>query len=731
MPKVAVKTNRGFMKLRYGIHVAAILSTIVISCVNYTNVFWAGEESSNISAQIGAFQFVARLHESLLVTSLTTIVSDRVRQELLSSDGIPAGHLLAAQQIQLINFLFSKEFWKSMRAYQTNLVNSRLPLGFLLMLAAPFILVSGPLSAILLVPRLDWGSPMPGGLVLLNWNISAAHFWPTEVSASIVPVKCKTSSAANSSSCPASTFKPLVQWMGTLESLTDNGNITMTTTSQVKRFVSIQQQDGPSMALASTLSSRIFDDFALYWNRKTMAEGAHHKESLQDTIHQKITGYFRGNTELLKPLVRSECHVLNVSDDDAINLAGSKDSRNILLKSVNLSHVDWNRPTFSWIDGASQEGKPALAGIYTYSLNGTMLADYDRLDCDFRCKRIRVCPIEASWVPVKAWFDSQNANVIYQDAPNFQAFKNGLAGKGRAIVIRKDWADLLTIALSDQLVTDMTFSKIGLPHGFTYIEAMMWSYEFGIITGPEVQSDTTHNTSISRREWKRLMQQRGLSRIQYNKHKRRKLGIDILPESGDPSCIGVLPRILSIFMTEALSRLHSDDVSAFWKEPYDGEHGPPEDQYYGNTSYLDANSRSSLIAARSTGFKHGEWMQLDFRVQRYGWGWLTNSITVHIALAMLLSHAALTLVYLIFAFRSKNVPVAWGRVSELLILALNSLPSKTLANTSAGVDKGATWREMVKVREVDDGNRLSLVVAGDFEHGARVSYRPQVGKKYE
>lgn len=738
-PKAAVKANRGFVVLRYGIHIVAILSTIAISCINYMNVFWAGEETTNINAQIGLFQFVARLHESLLVTSLTTIVFDRVRQGLLSSNGIPIGHLLAAQQIQLPNFVISGEFWKSMGAYEHNPFKSRLSLGFLLMLSAPFILVSGPLSAILLVPRLDWGSPMPVNLSPLLWNISAARFWPNEVSASLVPPKCKTNSAVDISSCPASAFEPVVDGLSpaTFGSLLQNGhgNMTMTKKSTFQRELSIdgdishEQLNSPSTAVASTLSYRTFEDFTNYWISKRT-------QTLKASEHQKLITTFSGNTEMLKPLVRTYCHASNVSDDSKLDLIGSTSRSEATLQSLNLSHVDWSRPTFAWNDGTSQEGKSILGGIFTYSLNRTVLGKGTEFDCGFYCRRILICPVEASWVPVKIWIDSQNDNFVYQDMTGSYTPHNTLVGKSRPIVIRKDWAELLTLAPLVQAIPHLPVSANGsvasFPQDFSFIETMMMilSHLDGFVNINTTQRNTTHTADSSLHKSSRLRRHPGIFPRQYSPHKRRNILADKVQESF--SCY--MPIILSTTVAEALSRLHFDSILATWEfrqNMFTRFCPDGENEISAGCSFTSPADTTTLNISRSNGFKQGEWMQLNFRAQRYGWGWFTNSIVVYLALVTLLLHAAFTLLYLTVAFRHKDVPVAWGRVSELLVLALNSLPSKLLTNTSAGVEQEATWKNTVKVREIDDGKRLSLVFAGDFEHGERVGYRPQVGKKYE
>ena len=51
---------------------------------------------------------------------------------------------------------------------------------------------------------------------------------------------------------------------------------------------------------------------------------------------------------------------------------------------------------------------------------------------------------------------------------------------------------------------------------------------------------------------------------------------------------------------------------------------------------------------------------------------------------------------------------SWSTMAEMLALPINSRPTERLTNKSAGVDKCATWQEVLRIRDVD-GAKLSLV----------------------
>ncbi len=92
---------------------------------------------------------------------------------------------------------------------------------------------------------------------------------------------------------------------------------------------------------------------------------------------------------------------------------------------------------------------------------------------------------------------------------------------------------------------------------------------------------------------------------------------------------------------------------------------------------------------------------------------------------ILLLHAALAIIYVLFALSQKWTTNSWTNTMELLALAMNSTPTQRLSNTSAGIRKSVTWKEIVRIREVDD-TKLQLV----FDD-AGMGEKPKLGKKYQ
>ena len=110
---------------------------------------------------------------------------------------------------------------------------------------------------------------------------------------------------------------------------------------------------------------------------------------------------------------------------------------------------------------------------------------------------------------------------------------------------------------------------------------------------------------------------------------------------------------------------------------------------------------------------------------------LQDSLALQISLGTLLLHTLLTLVYLIYILIfKKTITTRWTSATELLILAIDSFRAPKLAGQSIRASDRKIWLEPVRVREVDGGDRLSLIVGDATSYPERVGGPPQLGKKY-
>lgn len=135
------------------------------------NIYFVGYYSYNLAY----YQFGAKLHKITIQASLSAVIFSYVRYELVLGDGIPFGALFSGLQISQASYLWSMEFWGTITSKTISLQNKLRLLS--VVTASVFIAaVTGPSSAILLVPRFDY---WPAGSTNVWINITSDSLWPT------------------------------------------------------------------------------------------------------------------------------------------------------------------------------------------------------------------------------------------------------------------------------------------------------------------------------------------------------------------------------------------------------------------------------------------------------------------------------------------------------------------------------------------------------------------------
>lgn len=194
-------------------------------CINFTllglyirNVYWTPPQpSTNI---LNALQFGAKLHEALMVASLTEIVLYHIRHRLLAPDspsrGLPLGLLTAPFRLLDVSYLFSREFWAALRHPAGHIVLETMTS---LLLVSIFVLAAtlGAASAIAMQPRIgQWelarrivDAPFYRQIYLeycihqIYIDAPLSDIFPLNITADFIPEACDYSnpSAPQSNTC--------------------------------------------------------------------------------------------------------------------------------------------------------------------------------------------------------------------------------------------------------------------------------------------------------------------------------------------------------------------------------------------------------------------------------------------------------------------------------------------------------------------------------------------------
>ena len=148
--KIAIRKDRVVALLRSLIHVIPISVALCEIILNW-NTYYVGVSIYNQAV----YQLVAKIHELAIQASLASILYSYIRYEMTVGNGIPFGALFSGLQISQISYMWSMEFWGSVRTAHLPL---RRKTGLLALIIISIVLasLSGPSSAVLLIPRLDF-----------------------------------------------------------------------------------------------------------------------------------------------------------------------------------------------------------------------------------------------------------------------------------------------------------------------------------------------------------------------------------------------------------------------------------------------------------------------------------------------------------------------------------------------------------------------------------------------
>ena len=199
------------MSSRCGVHILPILVSIVTIVINIRQVYIGIDFKSLVTSEtinIAFLQTAAKLQELLIIASLTTIIFQLLRDELLYGDGIPLGLLGAGIDFTKLSFFWSPEILGSVRSlYKGRRRYRKIQLALFLILAGALALLTGLSCAVLLVPQIqDW----PAGGTSLFLNGTKDEFWPVELTANPSLVStCSSSTGTRYGICPSGGYHSL------------------------------------------------------------------------------------------------------------------------------------------------------------------------------------------------------------------------------------------------------------------------------------------------------------------------------------------------------------------------------------------------------------------------------------------------------------------------------------------------------------------------------------------
>ena len=674
--KIVVKEHGNLALLRYWIHVAAILFTGGLAALNFLNVFFMDANDPEVNTKLNLFQFAAKSHEGLIIGSMMLALMDTVRSRLTSTEGVPLGYLLSPVLFNDLDFVVSPEFWSCL--IRPNM--STLPLTIMILTAIIFANIAGPLSAILIVPRLGWSKPVVAGAFPSFFNASASSIWPTKIHTTNLLPECfsQAAGAVFNARCPASALKSLSTTtnMGVTGGATAwkclNKGIDMScnTTMSVAGSTHTWSLEYDFFSLSPVVSSQKVDIFSPLQNRvkdglATLIDlpGV---TSIDASKPEVLDLHFFGNKDLLKPMVRTTCEDLNYT-------------RIYQIYKDNRIQYDWSTPAGFFLKDTDSSTNPSF--IYSWLKNDSWLRDAQPCKGE-SCYKSVACAIDARYVPLSLWFNIQQPDTPFQSDPQpSKSVRSGKFDEGVSITLGKGLMDSFTVQGSTNVSVDI--------------------------------GSILNNNNIPQEE---------------------------RPESFEVFKDTLTTDVGFVNYTQAIAMMLSTMTVEFlaW-----GPTSTGHSIYIGNCSFASVGftygdticgrNESYWMSTDSIGGLDANFSMVNFTLRNNGYGWFFEGITVKIALAILLFHASLTSVYLIHStIGRRQITTHWSTAPELFTLAINSLRAPVLVDHSTGVAwrERHIWRELVTVRETDSGEELSLVVGHHMDYGSRIGDLPAAGKKY-
>ena len=710
-------------------HILPLSVTIFIIVLNVAQAYWQDLGRPHQTTRLQAWQYAAKAHELLMASSITAIAVHRIQYDLCVSKGVPLGFVSAGYQLSDPLFVFSKEWLGGVTSFtHPKGLTKAMPLGILLLLGFGLTVIVGPSSAVVMIPQLDWWDvPKPqvfGDIPERPYmNFTAAQLWVPDITNDLYNQEVDCPNDKNNQDCPTPALDLVGGWVAQHQNQGLQPNITVAQDGGVTRYLTSVggPYDESSWTVTSTIGWRFARDLGSFW--EWMVE---RNTSLAQNISRPlITPSFTDpSLKMRKPLVQAQCQTYFNPDWNATQFEFPHDQlktppldefldkiwtlpnsfvKDLVGDNRSPGYIpDDDRPKilFDWYDTAtnfSTKGAPSLGAVViasTTNENETMLA---------------ACSFDGRWAPVKFYLDPRTDPTIRQDSPDPMDILKRTSQKDlrelKQINMHLDWANSLNFDAPTDNDPKAT-AVIQLLEGLGNINA----YNHWAIY-PETPKD---QKSLA---WR-------------------------------------ISTTLGLLLTEALAHAYQDGTRS--SVVY---HDAPISKYGVNESYV--RPLNDLNVGDVTGWSKSKnkttWVdqkdptwndsipswdvwapqngytEMKITVQRYGYGYGFNGVPIILATTALSLYGLLAIAHMILIILGRRTFNGFSGMSEMLALAWNSNPAQGLRNTSAGIDRTTTWKQVVRVRE-REGKQLQLVLgdarSDDGENDGKIRRRPAPGVLY-
>lgn len=687
VPKEIIERNKWQALNRCYVHLVPIVVSSSLIALNFANVFYQSIGTSDLSFNLDALQFAAKFHEIFIVTSLSAIVLHRIQYELLHGKGIPLGSILAGFQITDLQLLLSPAFWATTSTARSS--KRRLHQFLVLLIAFMVILgaIVGPASAILMLPSPGWwkyeqglksffsdlhtdGHTEPRFIMLANDSI----LWPSHVGVDTFPSYCNSTSNQVLPNCPLGGLSTLLGAASSSGSwLSGNTwNFTTQETGSLERSSNRIIEGGIANIEYLTQTSLISTSNFLQFISLSQLQGSDTKWSL--SLPNAMQSW--------APVTSVTCVTTYYGGD----LASGPYSYITYTPAYNSNSI-----ISSSSGRLSQVFIPLYENIlWTYNISASLLDVFNN-----------ATGVTTLWVEVPENATTVSLGVlqasfgILLESPSDFIHVCGLDGtdcstlnysaKIETCSISANWQpiDLYIDLSTDSDIHSTAVNKPDFNVGYAN-PSILFDLNWANSALPPNQTVERLSATISTIIG-------GI--LAYN-----------------ASSLGVA---VSIFITDIMSRVGMDIMGVIVQTEF-------VNQSY--IQYIPTGHLTSMGAIVDSNIT-----EIDITLFRHGYSYSMEGITRQLAAGIMFLYILIVIIYTTITTKQGWSCLGLRSLYEVLVLAINSAPSQTLANTSAGIERFDTYKHIVKVGEVD-GEYLALVVEND-DKGKFVV--PADGKKYK
>lgn len=668
-----------------------------------------------------------------MIASLVTILLHHIRYRVLSPDnrGLPLGLITSPFRLLDITYLCSREFWATLRNLGSVRISEVITIVlhlFLFILAA----VLGPASAISMLPRLgEWElaktiTSAPFYSIHDRYFVYQAYMgaelsdiFPTTITASLNPEACdhRNLSLRQTNTCPRFGLTDILQGLYVPETIpgSDTGsdgfppqlwwsltgyNITIQTHNQdaSTRVTSLDMfpfdflpSAPPDPNFATIVDVTTSTDAILLLTQHLLGHYLGCWDAVMNDDHKTIGSFLPGGERPVQ----------------FTSYAGQLDSGE--------RSSPWKQPYVSSFCSKQRVGSTASDSItFTFRQQNDTLPWLATLDS-------KVLSIALSNTGM-AFISSSNLNMTPSYTPS-AALAFTSQSSTTLCLVKASWIDFtlsgpqfdLSESLNNLLAWDWDASESDLPLEPFHAEDAWFNHTNATeithfdLDWLEVLDHGTGEDSTSKHGF-------------FNKVRRACLGSSILGDD-EPDNAGKDPDLtcfaagVGAGIAEGLSKMpYHAGIHALgiledgqpntmefspWTSFYDSFMAIDYDMH-GN--WTNSTLTPSQIKTNST--------RLDFTLTQKLHGYSFSGVTITLAFVVLFLYVATVLVHIsILTFGTSWSSRAWKSLGEFYVLALQSpAPTSVLDNTGGGVKVTGIWQARASVRELQDGNRVGIVV---------------------